>query len=113
MQSQDHTNCRWEATSPSVSVFDTFCYLRCLLNYTLSGMTVNPDDADQKSKNIPAGATIDTGITHPVETDYYQYTHGGLLGTSRPGHYVVSRTEPSIFTEHELTTPQQLLYDVS
>jgi len=51
-------------------------------------MPVDPRDADQ-SGNVPAGATIDSGITHPVESDYYQYTHGGILGTSRPAHYTV------------------------
>lgn len=45
-------------------------------------------DAD-KSGNAPAGTTIDQGLGHPVENDYYQLTHGGLLGTSRPAHYSV------------------------
>ncbi|KAF6748934.1 eukaryotic translation initiation factor 2C 2 [Ephemerocybe angulata] len=53
------------------------------------GMPVDPRDGDSKSGNIPAGATIDTGIMHPVEHDYLQYTHGGLLGTSRPARYTV------------------------
>jgi eukaryotic translation initiation factor 2C len=65
-------------------------------------MTVNPDDADG-SKNIPAGATLDTGITHPVESDYYQYTHGGILGTSRPGHYIVSLINPIPRNAYKLT----------
>ncbi|KAF8806120.1 argonaute-like protein [Phlegmacium glaucopus] len=45
-------------------------------------------DAD-KTGNAPAGTTIDRGLGHPVENDYYQLTHGGLLGTSRPAHYSV------------------------
>jgi len=45
-------------------------------------------DAD-KTGNAPAGTTIDKGLGHPVENDYYQLTHGGLLGTSRPAHYSV------------------------
>lgn len=45
-------------------------------------------DAD-RSGNAPAGTTIDEGLGHPVENDYYQLTHGGLLGTSRPAHYSV------------------------
>ena len=47
-----------------------------------------PGDAD-KSGNAQAGTTIDRGLGHPVENDYYQLTHGGLLGTSRPAHYSV------------------------
>ncbi|PPQ95875.1 hypothetical protein CVT26_015567 [Gymnopilus dilepis] len=45
-------------------------------------------DAD-RSGNCQAGTTIDEGIGHPTEFDYYQLTHGGLLGTSRPAHYSV------------------------
>jgi len=48
----------------------------------------NPGDAD-RSGNCQAGTTIDEGLGHPTEFDYYQLTHGGLLGTSRPAHYSV------------------------
>jgi len=47
-----------------------------------------PGDGD-RSGNCQAGTTIDEGIGHPTEFDYYQLTHGGLLGTSRPAHYSV------------------------
>ena len=46
-------------------------------------------DAD-RSGNCPAGTTIDAGLGHPTEFDYYQMSHGGLIGTSRPAHYSVS-----------------------
>jgi eukaryotic translation initiation factor 2C len=49
-----------------------------------------PQGSDgDKTGNAPAGTTIDKGLGHPVENDYYQLTHGGLLGTSRPAHYSV------------------------
>jgi eukaryotic translation initiation factor 2C len=49
-----------------------------------------PQGSDgDKTGNAPAGTTIDNGLGHPVENDYYQLTHGGLLGTSRPSHYSV------------------------
>ncbi|PPQ95876.1 hypothetical protein CVT26_015568 [Gymnopilus dilepis] len=48
----------------------------------------NRNDADN-SGNCQAGTTIDEGLGHPTEFDYYQLTHGGLLGTSRPAHYSV------------------------
>ncbi|KJA29601.1 hypothetical protein HYPSUDRAFT_31529 [Hypholoma sublateritium FD-334 SS-4] len=48
----------------------------------------NPRDGD-RSGNCQAGTTIDEGLGHPTEFDYYQLTHGGLLGTSRPAHYSV------------------------
>ncbi|KAJ3501716.1 hypothetical protein NLJ89_g9216 [Agrocybe chaxingu] len=47
-----------------------------------------PNDGD-KSGNCQAGTTIDNGLGHPTEFDYYQLSHGGLLGTSRPAHYSV------------------------
>jgi len=49
-----------------------------------------PQGSDgDKTGNAPAGTTIDKGLGHPVENDYYQLTHGVLLGTSRPAHYSV------------------------
>ncbi|XP_077990342.1 protein argonaute-2-like isoform X3 [Glandiceps talaboti] len=42
-----------------------------------------------KSGNIPAGTTVDTGITHPTEFDFYLCSHAGIQGTSRPSHYHV------------------------
>lgn len=42
-----------------------------------------------RSGNCQAGTTVDEGLGHPTEFDYYQLTHGGLLGTSRPAHYSV------------------------
>ncbi|KAL0567403.1 hypothetical protein V5O48_014595 [Marasmius crinis-equi] len=52
----------------------------------------DPNDtrqADPKSQNCLAGTVIDTGITHPIEFDFYLQSHGGLLGTSRSAHYHV------------------------
>ncbi|EIN04651.1 argonaute-like protein [Punctularia strigosozonata HHB-11173 SS5] len=46
----------------------------------------DPRDAD-RSGNCPAGTVVDNVITHPVESDFYLLSHGGLLGTSRPAHY--------------------------
>ncbi|KAJ7918211.1 argonaute-like protein [Mycena leptocephala] len=43
-------------------------------------------DAD-KSGNCPAGTVVDRDIGHPTEFDFYLQSHGGILGTSRPGHY--------------------------
>ncbi|KAF8145988.1 argonaute-like protein [Mycena galopus ATCC 62051] len=47
---------------------------------------VRDQDAD-RSGNCPAGTVIDRDIGHPTEFDFYLQSHGGLLGTSRPGHY--------------------------
>lgn len=42
-----------------------------------------------KSGNIPAGTTVDVGITHPTEFDFFLCSHAGVQGTSRPSHYHV------------------------
>ncbi|KAH6914616.1 eukaryotic translation initiation factor 2C 2 [Coprinopsis sp. MPI-PUGE-AT-0042] len=55
------------------------------------GKPKNPGDGDRMSGNLPAGTTIDTTIVNPLQPDYFQYTHGGLLGTSRPAHYIENR----------------------
>ncbi|KAJ7321835.1 argonaute-like protein [Mycena albidolilacea] len=57
---------------------------------------VNERDAD-RSGNCPAGTVVDRDIGHPTEFDFYLQSHGGLLGTSRPGHYSV------LYDENKLT----------
>ncbi|UYV61068.1 AGO2 [Cordylochernes scorpioides] len=51
--------------------------------------------------NIPQGTTIDTAITHPHNFDYYQCSHLGIQGTSRPTKYVVLHDENK-FTSDEM-----------
>lgn len=50
-----------------------------------------------RSGNCPAGTVVDSGITHPVEFDFYLQSHGGLLGTSRSAHYHILHDD-SAFT---------------
>ncbi|KAJ7616353.1 argonaute-like protein [Mycena polygramma] len=57
---------------------------------------VSERDAD-RSGNCPAGTVVDRDIGHPTEFDFYLQSHGGLLGTSRPGHYSV------LYDENNLT----------
>ncbi|XP_066920100.1 protein argonaute-2-like [Clytia hemisphaerica] len=45
-------------------------------------------DVDRSGNCLP-GTTIDSGVCHPTEYDYYQYSHAGIQGTSRPSHYHV------------------------
>uniref|UniRef100_A0AC35TKG3 Protein argonaute-2 n=1 Tax=Rhabditophanes sp. KR3021 TaxID=114890 RepID=A0AC35TKG3_9BILA len=49
------------------------------------------DKKDQvgKAQNIPPGTTVDVGITHPTEFDFFLCSHAGIQGTSRPSHYHV------------------------
>ncbi|OAX39508.1 Piwi-domain-containing protein, partial [Rhizopogon vinicolor AM-OR11-026] len=53
----------------------------------------NPQDGDRKSGNVPAGFVASDGIASPIAKDFYLLSHGGLLGTSRPGHYIVLKDE--------------------
>ncbi|KAI6190975.1 Protein argonaute-2 [Aphelenchoides bicaudatus] len=50
---------------------------------------VDKKDQVGKAFNIPPGTTVDTGITHPTEFDFYLCSHAGIQGTSRPSHYSV------------------------
>ncbi|PIL23868.1 Argonaute [Ganoderma sinense ZZ0214-1] len=49
-----------------------------------------------KSGNCPAGLLVDDHITNPNYQDFYLQSHSGLLGTSRPTHYVVLRNETGL-----------------
>ncbi|KAF9501264.1 Piwi-domain-containing protein [Pleurotus eryngii] len=46
-----------------------------------------------KSGNCPAGFVADTGIQSPFCADFYLLSHSGLLGTSRPSHYIILKDE--------------------
>ncbi|KAF7632951.1 hypothetical protein Mgra_00007654 [Meloidogyne graminicola] len=50
---------------------------------------VEKKDQCGKAFNIPPGTTVDVGITHPTEFDFYLCSHAGIQGTSRPSHYHV------------------------
>ena len=58
-------------------------------------------------KNI-LGTTVDIGITHPTEFDFYLCSHQGIQGTSRPSHYHVL-WDDNHFEADEL---QQLTFQV-
>jgi eukaryotic translation initiation factor 2C len=61
-----------------------------------------------RSGNIPPGTTVDTGITHPTEFDFYLCSHAGIQGTSRPSHYHIL-WDDNHFTADEL---QALTYQL-
>ena len=68
----------------------------------------NEKEQQGKSGNIPAGTTVDSGITHPTEFDFYLCSHQGIQGTSRPSHYHVL-WDDNHFEADEL---QQLTYQL-
>lgn len=50
------------------------------------------DRKDQigRSGNIPAGTTVDVGITHPTEFDFYLCSHAGIQVRYVRNHFVVT-----------------------
>ncbi|XP_022810535.1 protein argonaute-2-like, partial [Stylophora pistillata] len=68
----------------------------------------NQRDEVGKARNVPPGTTVDSGITHPYEFDFYLCSHYGIQGTSRPTHYHVLYDDNS-FTADDL---QQLTYQL-
>lgn len=69
---------------------------------------VEKKDQVGKANNIPPGTTVDVGITHPTEFDFYLCSHAGIQGTSRPSHYHVLWDDNNM-TADEL---QQLTYQL-
>uniref|UniRef100_A0A8R1DKL0 Protein argonaute-1 n=1 Tax=Caenorhabditis japonica TaxID=281687 RepID=A0A8R1DKL0_CAEJA len=69
---------------------------------------VDKKDQGGKAYNIPPGTTVDVGITHPTEFDFYLCSHAGIQGTSRPSHYHV------LWDDNKLTADelQQLTYQM-
>ncbi|XP_020617491.1 protein argonaute-2-like isoform X2 [Orbicella faveolata] len=65
-------------------------------------------DASGADENVPPGTTVDSGITHPYEFDFYLCSHFGIQGTSRPTHYHVLYDD-NAFTADGL---QQLTYQL-
>ncbi|XP_029634731.1 protein argonaute-2-like [Octopus sinensis] len=63
----------------------------------------NEQDQVGRSGNIPAGTTVDHGICHPTEFDFYLCSHTGIQGTSRPSHYHVL-WDDNRFSADELQT---------
>lgn len=49
----------------AVGVLLNFCVFLCCVQQGKSG-------------NIPAGTTVDVGITHPTEFDFYLCSHAGI-----------------------------------
>lgn len=49
----------------------------------------NPRDGVGKPGNVPPGTTVDTGVVHPVENDWFTVSQFGALGTAKPTYYHV------------------------
>ncbi|KAI0818690.1 Piwi domain-containing protein [Irpex lacteus] len=54
---------------------------------------VDRSSGDSKG-NCNPGLVVDTEIVHSQYQSFYLLSHAGILGTSRPSHYVVLRNDP-------------------
>jgi len=55
-------------------------------------------DAGGKSGNLPCGFVADQSVASPLcKGDFWMISHGGLMGTSRPSHYVIMRNDHAKF----------------
>jgi len=61
-----------------------------------------------RSGNCPAGFVIENEITSPAYDNFYLQSHSGLIGTSRPSHYIILRNEIGL----PLATCQRLSFDL-
>ncbi|XP_011135141.1 protein argonaute-2 isoform X2 [Harpegnathos saltator] len=61
----------------------------------------NPNETDDRNKNVRAGTIVDTEITHPNHIDFYLVSHASIQGTARPTKYRCICNE-SNFNENQL-----------
>ncbi|GBE81691.1 Protein argonaute [Sparassis crispa] len=64
----------------------------------------NPHDSD-KSGNCPTGFVVEDQVTNTElfsehYKDFYLQSHSGIIGTSRPAHYIVLQNETSLGLQH-------------
>ncbi|KAI0094028.1 Piwi domain-containing protein [Irpex rosettiformis] len=52
------------------------------------------DGEGDRSGNCHPGLVVDTELAHSTYLDFYLQSHAGILGTSRPSHYVVLKNDP-------------------
>ncbi|XP_062520614.1 protein argonaute-2-like [Corticium candelabrum] len=66
------------------------------------------EDKCSKSGNMPPGTVVDTVVVHPIEFDFFLYSHQGIQGTSRPTYYYV------LYDDNEFTADalQMLTYQL-
>jgi eukaryotic translation initiation factor 2C len=67
----------------------------------------NERETDRSGNCVP-GTTIDRGITHPIEFNFYLQSHSGIQGTSRPTLYHVIHDDSKMSSDQV----QKLSYDL-
>jgi hypothetical protein len=53
-------------------------YLLLMICFISRLFCADKKEQSGKSGNIPAGTTVDVGITHPTEFDFYLCSHQGI-----------------------------------
>lgn len=70
----------------------------------------NREDQCGKSKNIPPGTVVDTGVCHPHEFDWYLCSHAGIQGTIIPAHYHVLYDDSNFASDQLQTLSNELCH---
>ena len=57
------------------------------------------NDTTGKQKNVQAGTCIDHGPVSDNFFEFYMYAHAGIMGTSRPAHYLLLHDDNNLSPE--------------
>jgi len=104
IQPKDHSDGRRKETSCPVCLFLPHRPLRNPFFVSPLRPIPKENERTDKSGNVPAGLVIDTDVVHPIDFDFYLCSHQGILGTSRPAHYIVRTPLGSHFNAQVATT---------
>ncbi|XP_024534133.1 protein argonaute 4A isoform X3 [Selaginella moellendorffii] len=64
----------------------------------------------QQKKNVEPGTVVDRDVAHPTNFDFFLCSHFGMLGTSRPTHYIVLYDEIGFTPDEIQMTINNLCY---
>lgn len=68
-----------------------------------------PERGDRNGNPLP-GTLVETGVTHPLENDFYLCSHAAIKGTARPTHYHVILNEVGMSNDELQTILYEQVY---
>lgn len=70
------------------------------------------NDTTGKQKNVQAGTCIDHGPVSDNFFEFYMYAHAGIMGTSRPAHYLLLHDDNNLSPESLKSKYLNLYFDI-